>query len=439
MVVRGFTLDGRFGRMFRIMGICITRRPVFTKGMRVYGYELLYHEDGGDCQNEEVRGGTADIIDGSYSSRTIIHDFHDIGVARVTNNRRGFIRFTEKLLLDMVATVLPSEILVVELAGTITPTPEVVAACRRLKSNGYLIALDGLCSLEEASTPLINVADIIKIEFSRENQEKIRKFVLEQQKNHPNTQILAQNLETPSEFDLAKKCGCLLFQGNFYSKPTVVKNRALVLAPKRIHMLQLIRLSFDPDINYQAVSDIIKQDVALSYRLLRFINSAFFGLHYTVRNIRQALSILGAKELKKWITLVTMSGLSENKPTELIMLSLIRARFMELFAPNAGMADQADDLFLMGLMSLMDAILGMPMAMIVTQTNISTHIATPLLTGEREYGNLLNLIACYEQSDWDQTKVIAARYAVSMERVSNIYVQAIEWSQQIYAGPAYAA
>ncbi|MDR0311938.1 MAG: HDOD domain-containing protein [Acidobacteriota bacterium] len=417
------------------MEICVARQPVFTKNLNIYGYELFSY---GHRREDEIPGIDRDLIRDSHSSRTIIHSFHDLGIERVTNNKRGFVSFTEKLLLDMMATILPPQILVIELAKTIPTTPEVVAACRQLRNKGYLIALDGFRPGEDALAPLLDVADIIGIEFDRENQEKFRKFARETQKNCPQTQILAKKLESPSEFELAKKCDFTLFQGSFFCKPTIVKNKALLPAPRRYQTLQLIRLSLSPDIDFHAASDIIKQDIALSYRLLRVINSAYFGLRHTVSNIRQALSILGEREFKKWITLISMSGLSENKPSELIMMCLIRARFLELLAPNAGIADQSEDLFLMGTMSLMDAVMDMPMMAIVTQTNISTQIATPLLTREGKFGNLLNLITCYEQSDWDQAQSLAAQYAISMEHISDIYIQAIEWAQKIYAGPARA-
>jgi len=417
------------------MGICVVRQPVFTKGLNIYGYDLLFHDG---CQEDKTPTEIDAPVNDRYSSRTIIHGFYDLGIARVTNNKRGFVRFTEKLLLDMVATILPFHILVVELANTIIFTPEVVTACRRLRNKGYLIALDGFKPWEDDLTPLLDTVDIIKIEFDRKNQDKVREFALELKKSHPNTQLLAKKLENPSEFEMAKKCAFTLFQGNFFSKPAVVKNKSILPAPRRYQTLQLIRLSNGADINYRAVSDIIKQDITLSYRLLRVVNSAFFGLRYTVSNIRQALTILGAMKFKKWIMLISLSGLSDNKPSELITLSLIRARFLELLAPYVGMAEQAEDLFLMGLMSLMDAVMDSPMTSIVTQTNISPHIAAPLLTREGEFGNLLNLIACYEQSDWDQAQTIAANYSVQLDRIFNVYIQAIEWAQQLYVGAGQA-
>ena len=415
------------------MGICVARQPVFTKGLNIYGYELLFHDDymnEGSAETVE----TAKLASDVSSSRTIIHGFYDLDIARVTSNRRGFVYFTEKLLLDMVATILPPRILVIELLKTIIPTPEVIAACRRLRDKGYLIALDGFHPGEDDLMPLLETADIVNVEFNRARQGQLRNFALKLQQTHPQIQLLAQKLENPSDFELAKKCDFTLFQGNFFSKPTIVKNKAVLPAPRRHQTLQLIKLSLVSDIDYHAISEIVKQDISLSYRLLRVINSAFFGLRYTVSNIRHALTILGANELKKWVTLVSLSGLSENKPAELITLSMIRARFMELLAPDVGKAGYADDLFLMGLMSLMDAIMDMPMTAIIAHTNISSHIATPLLTREGEFGNLLNLIACYEQNDWDRAKAIAAQYDISLGRIFDIYIQSIEWTQQLYTG-----
>jgi len=415
------------------MGICVARQPIFDKGLNIFGYELIFHDDSG---KDDVTAEADGIVSDRHSSRTIIHSFHDFGIARVTNNKRGFIRFTEKLLLDMVATILPSQILVIELAKTILPTTEVIDACRQLRSKGYLIALDGFRPLHDALTPLLDVVDIVNVEFDLENQEKFEELAVELRKSHPQTQLLVKNLESPSAFELAKKSDFTLFQGNFFSKPTIVKNKAILPAPRRIQTLQLIRLALASDVDYKAISDTIKQDITLSYQLLRVVNSAHFGLRYTVSNIRQALTILGTMGFKKWVTLISLYGLSDNKPAELITLCMIRARFMELLAPDVGMENHADDLFLMGLMSLMDAIMDMPMTAIVTQTNISAHIATPLLTLEGEFGNLLKLIACYEQGDWNQANIIAARNAVSLERIFDIYIQAIEWAQRLYAGGA---
>lgn len=410
------------------MGICVTRQPVFNRDLNIYGYKLVFHDS---YQEVKISTETGCGISDNCSSRTIIHSFHDLGITRVTTNKRGFILFSEKLLLDMVATILPPQVLVIELAKTILPTPEVVEACHKLRNKGYLIALDDFYPQEDALMPLLDAVEIVGIEFGRENQEKTKPFAQDMQKSHPRTQLLANKLENPSDFELAKKYGFTLFHGNFFRKPTIVKNKALLPAPRRHQTLQLIRLSLNSDIDYNAVSDIIKQDITLSYRLLRVVNSAFFGLRYTISNIRQALAILGTNELKKWITLVSMSGLSENKPIELITVSMIRARFLELLAPETGMADYADDLFLMGLLSLMDAIIDMPMSAIIAQTNISSHIATPLLTREGEFGKLLNLIACYEQSDWDQASAIIAQYDISLERIFDIYMQSFEWVQQL--------
>jgi EAL and modified HD-GYP domain-containing signal transduction protein len=402
----------------------VARQPIFTKGLNIHGYELLFRDDARqESVPDQVNGDVA-------SSKTIIHAFCDLGIARVTNNKPGFVNFTEKLLLDMVATILSPQLLVIELMESIRPTPEVMEACRVLRRKGYRIALDNF-RMQADAMPLLEVADIVNIEFSRMDQDQVRMFTQQMQKTYPNIQLLAEKLETHAEFELAKKYGFSLFQGNFFCKPAVVKDKSTVPVPMRRQYLQLIRLSLDPDVDYRAVSDIVKKDIALSYRLLRVVNSAFFGLRYTVSNIRQALSILGMKEIKKWITLISMAGLTENKPNELITMSLIRARFLELISAEVGLQKQSDDLFLLGMMSMIDAIMDLPMTMIVTQTNISEHIAMPLLTHEGELGSLLNLIVCYEQSDWDKAQELADKFNLSLERIFDHYLHAIEWAQQL--------
>jgi EAL and modified HD-GYP domain-containing signal transduction protein len=421
------------GRRSATMGSCVTRQPVFTRGLNIFGYELLYKDDARDDAAREVAPAELPVVrfaEDSATSKTIIHAFYDLGIARVTNNKPGFVNFTEKLLLDKVATILPPQILVIELMDSLQPTPEVIEACRALRTQGYRIALDNF-TMRGESMPLLEVADIVKIEFNQVAPEQVREFSQQLQKKHPNAKLLAEKLETPSEFEVAKKSGFELFQGNFFSKPSVVKGKVAVPAPMRRQYLQLIRLSLDPDVDYGAISDIVKKDIALSYRLLRVVNSAFFGLRYTVSNIRQALSILGMKEIKKWITLISLSGLTDNKPNELVTMSLIRARFLELVAAEAGMRKQSDDLFLLGLMSMMDAIMDLPMTMIVTQTNIAEHVAAPLLTHEGSFGALLDLIICYERSDWDGAQELADGFDLSLERIFDHYLHAIEWAQQL--------
>lgn len=231
-------------------------------------------------------------------------------------------------------------------------------------------------------------------------------------------------------FEYAKSLGFSLFQGYFFSKP-VVMTTAPKLVPVMLNCISLIRLAMSENVNYTQIENIIKKDVALAYRLLRVVNSAFYGLPYTVKNVRQALAILGMSEVRKWITLISLSEIRENKPDELIRMALIRARFLELIASKAGLRSSEEDLFMIGLMSLMEAIMDMSMEAIIEQTNLSPNITQPLITREGPLGRLLQLVTDFEASRFDEALAIAKDFRLSEETVSKTFLEAITWATSI--------
>lgn len=399
------------------MPSCVARQPIFNEKLQIYGYELLY-------RNTE-KSVVFDGIDADMaSSETIMNSFHDMGVERVTNGRRAFINFTEKLLLDDVATILPRKILVIELLEDILPTPEVLQACNSLRSKGYTIALDDF-RVQPQYFPLLEVADIVKIDFMDTAPSIIAAFARSME--NKSVTLLAEKIETYEDFDFAKSVGFSLFQGFFFSKPVIVQTD-VKLSPLRLNCLRLIRLAFDPNVDFTKVSKIIKQDVALSYRLLRVVNSAYFGLRYSVNNIRQALAILGMDEVKKWITLISMAEITEDKPSELITMSLIRARLLETLGPSVGLTKYADDLFMLGLMSLMDAITDMPFEEVAKLTQISDEIFEAITSKKGKYGDLLTMVTLYERCEWDSAFELAEQYKISQDELTEKYLQAVEWS-----------
>lgn len=399
------------------MGNYIARQPIFNKRLGIYGYELLHRSDYDATAFEATNGDKA-------SSETIVNSFHKIGIDKVTGGKRAFVNFTENLLLEGVATILPSRILVVELLENILPTPEVIQACELLRYKGYTLALDDFI-LEEAYRPLIEVADIIKIDFLATPLYQIEVFANSMRDS--NIMLLAEKLETQDLFDKAVKMGFSLFQGYFFSKPDNLKG-GKTLTSLKLTCLKLITLIFEPTINFSTLADTLKHDVALSYQLLKVVNSAFFGLRYTVSNIKQALAILGMDEVKKWITLVSLVEIKEDKPDELIRLSLSRARFLELVAPLAGFGSESENLYMIGLLSLMDVIVDMPMEDVLAETHVSPAIATPLLTKTGPYGELLMMILNYEEGKWDASLAIAEKYKLPRQKLTDIYLRSLEWA-----------
>jgi EAL and modified HD-GYP domain-containing signal transduction protein len=276
--------------------------------------------------------------------------------------------------------------------------------------------------------PFIDVADIIKVDFISSPMDEIEAFA-RSMKNRP-IRLLAEKIETYEIFEAAKRMGFRLFQGYFFSKPVVMKSKG-ALGPMKVNCMRLIHLATQPDANFVKISEIIKQDTALSFLLLRVVNSAFFGMRYQIKGIRQALAILGMSELKKWITIISMTRLKDNKPGELITMALIRARFLELCAPLAGIKSDAENMFMIGLISLMDAIMDIPLADILQETSMSDEISETLLTRSGRRGDMLSMIIAYEYSEWDTAQAIAEKCSLTMNKVSELYISAIEWAHSI--------
>jgi EAL and modified HD-GYP domain-containing signal transduction protein len=402
------------------MGTCVARQPIFDKKLNIFGYELLFREDDVSTQFTAVDGDMA-------SSETIINSFHDIGIEKMTDGKRAFVNFTEKLLLDKVATILSSKVLVIEVLETILPTQEVLDACCELRARGYTIALDDFVISPEYM-PFLDVADIIKVDFISTPLDEIEAFAASIKPRK--IKLLAEKIETHEMFEVAKKLGFKLFQGYFFSKPVILKSKS-ALGPTKISCLRLIRLSSQPDVNFAKIADTIKQDTALSFLLLRVVNSAFFGMRYEIKSIRQALTILGMTELKKWIMVISMSRIKDNKPGELITMALIRARFLELISPYAGMRRDSENMFMVGLMSLMDVIMEIPLEELIHETSVSEEIAKSLLTKSGKRGNLLSIIIAYEACQWDETQSLASKYKLTMDTVFKLYMDAIEWANNM--------
>ncbi|MDR1217021.1 MAG: HDOD domain-containing protein [Oscillospiraceae bacterium] len=398
----------------------MARQPIFDSKLNILGYELLFRESTEATAFTDVGGDTA-------SSETIRNSFHDIGIEKITNGKLAFVNFTEKLLLDKVATILSNKILVIEVLETILPTPEVLATCSELRELGYTIALDDFI-LSPEYMPLIDVADIIKVDFLSTSIEDIEEFV-HTLKGRP-IKLLAEKIETYEVFEAAKNMGFKLFQGYFFSKPVIIRSKG-ALEPMKVNCMRLIHLAANPDVNFTKIAEIIKQDTALSFLLLRVVNSAFFGMRYKIKGIRQALAILGMIELKKWITIISMSRIKDNKPGELITMAIVRARFLELAAPLTGLKKEAENMFMIGLMSLMDAIMDMPLPDIIRETSVSEEISEALLTRYGVRGDLLSIIVAYESCQWDTAYAMAEKRGLTMDAVFKLYMAAIEWANKM--------
>jgi len=241
--------------------------------------------------------------------------------------------------------------------------------------------------------------------------------------------MLAEKVETQEEFAAGMYMGYSLFQGYFFCRPEMMQHR--VLPSSKLAYLELLRAATAPEIDVQQLAMKIKHEASLTFRLLRYLNSAAFGLRSEIHSVAHALSLLGERELRKWIAVVSVGVLADGKPDELITVPLVRGRFCGLLPPHAGIPEHANDLFLMGLLSVMDAILDRPLDSILAELPVRTEIKDALRAHTGLYWQLLEIATALERADWGKVSALVAETRMDEERVSALYISAVDWSTDL--------
>lgn len=402
--------------------IFVARQPILDAEQNVFGFELLF------------RSGFVsayDGIDGDHATRKVLADaYSQLGIFTLTGGKPAFVNFTQNLLLNEIPRAFPCASLYVEVLESVTPTPALIEACKRMKKAGYRIVLDDFVH-REAQRALFDLAEIIKIDFRLTQGEEREKVV----RLDPSKCFLAEKVETRAEFDEARRLGYELFQGHFFGEAVVVAGREI--PGHKMVYLRLLREIQDPHMEFEKLEGIIGQDVSLSYKLLHFINTAAFGFS-RIRSIKQALTLLGLDELRKWLSVVVLVILADEKPEILTINSLVRARFCELLALHSDCRKDAPELFLLGLFSLIDALLDKPMADLLKELPLSAEVKWALLGRENRFSIYLQAALLYENAQWDQYAKTAQAIGLSQEQVPALYFDTLAWANQAILGPAKA-
>jgi EAL and modified HD-GYP domain-containing signal transduction protein len=296
-----------------------------------------------------------------------------------------------------------------------------------LKQGGYKIALDDFIYRQEME-PLIQLADYIKIDF-KQTVGKERKRMLDYFAGN-GVQLVAEKVETHDEFHNAFDLGYPYFQGFFICEPEIVSSKDI--PGFKLNYLRFLREVNKPELDLAKLEEIIKQDVSLSYKLLRYLNSAWFGWRNEVTSIKSALVKLGETPTKKWASMVAYSNIAEDKPSELLLTSLMRARFCELVGPEARMKGKELDLFLMGMFSLIDALMDRPMNQVLQELSVSDDVKSALLGDDSPLNKVYRLVLAYERGDWDDMLAHSSELGIERTRIPELYTEAVEWADQIY-------
>lgn len=361
--------------------------------------------------------------DADRAARSTLDSSLLMGVNTLCHNSRAFLNCTKDVLIKDLITVLPPSQTVVEVLETVEPEDRVVAACKRLREAGYLIALDDFAP-NDPRTPLCELADVIKIDIRATKVEE--RAGIMRQFGTAKCKMLAEKLETPHEFYQARNMGFTYFQGYFFCKPEIVTGREVPAS--RIHYVRLLEMVSRPEIEMKDLEKLLKQEAAICYRLLRYLNSPVFGLRLEVKSIRHAMAILGERELRRWIRLVVTIGAAEQSCSELVLMGMTRARFCELLATKV---KSNTDLFLMGLLSVMDAILEIDMVTLLSKLPVDHDIKGALLGQAGGLRPLYQLMLAQESGEWSKAGELTKQLKLTDEFVGNAWWQAMTWAQDV--------
>ncbi|PCI81612.1 MAG: hypothetical protein COB20_01280 [SAR86 cluster bacterium] len=391
--------------------IFIARQPIFDAELNVQAYELLFRD-------EDV--SVANISDGNMaSSQVMINAFLEIGIDSISDNRISFINLTRDFIVGRLPLPVTPNAVVIEILEDIVVDDELIAALKDFSSQGFRLALDDYTFTDDKQ-PLFDIVDIVKIDILDCDRDTLVSDVRALQKC--NVKLLAEKVETREDFELCKSLDFDFFQGYFISRPEIIKGQAL--KPSRISLLEILAMLEDPDCDMAVLENLISQDVTVSYKILRIINSSFFGFRRKIDSVKQAVVSLGMKAIRDWFVILALTSI-EDKPRELIMLTLVRARMMQALAEKKNLSP--DPCFTTGLFSLIDAIMDQPMDEILKALPLSSDIANALVKREGEVGKLLSLVLNYERGNWSEV----TDCGISADDLSSAYLESMAWATEL--------
>jgi EAL and modified HD-GYP domain-containing signal transduction protein len=396
--------------------IFIARQPIFRRNGRVFGYELLFRSGLDNFFDNTQDGDQA-------TSRVITNAFSLVGISKITAGKKAFINFTGDMLIKQYPALFPHSITVAEVLENVQITAELIDACRGLVDKGYILALDDFV-FHEGILPLMRLAHIVKFDIRAmgmpELQENVRKLTPYKIK------LLAEKVETLEEFDFLQELGFSFFQGYFFSQPKIVQGRDI--PGSKLQYLKIIRVIQDENYNFRKITEFIAHDVSLSYKLLRYVNSAAMRRRMEVTSLQSAVALIGELTLRKWLSLMMLSYIADDKPRELLRLTLLRARFCEQIGEKMGRGRNfSQTCYTVGMFSLLDVLLDQPMAAVLRPLSLAAEIVDTL-TGEKTtpYTMILQLAKAYERGDWPEVNRLAGNVQEIFEHLPLFYETALE-------------
>jgi len=398
------------------------RQPILDRHQELVAYELLFRSD---SQN------AATVTDGSTATATVIvNAFTELSVGDALGSCRGFVNVDEEFLFSDLLELLPIESVVLEILETVPPTEAVVARCRELKEKGFILALDDVIQVSPEYKELLELVEIIKVDLPPLSTEEL---VLLAKKLRPlHKKLLAEKVDSRAQMELCLELGFELFQGYYFAKPTVIAGKKL--NHSQLALMRLMNL-IHSDADTAELEAAFKPEPDLTVNLLRMTNSVGCGRTVRITSLRHAITILGYRQLQRWLQLLLFASKNQSGTTSpLLHLAATRGRLMELLAATQRRNDgnYADSAFMVGIMSLMPALMGMPIEEIVAPLGITSEVHDALCEGSGPLGNLLALVAATETGSTQELSATLANCpGLNSFTLNHCITQALTWASNI--------
>ncbi|MDO5095900.1 MAG: EAL domain-containing protein [Peptostreptococcaceae bacterium] len=404
------------------MDVYMARQPIYDAVKKLSAYELLYRADENNRFASDVSGDEATSI--------LVSDAITVfGINNITNGNLAYINFTKQLIMDDFALLLSPDEVVIEILEDTIIDDEIIQKLAELKKRNYKIALDDYTG-DERYDSIMEFVDIIKVDFRAVDRIKMAEIANVYKKQ--GKVLLAEKIETEEDFLLAIQSGYELFQGYYFSKPKMLKGRSVKLDASGYATIIVELGKLDPD--FKSLSEAIKVNPNLTYKLLQYVNTLKFAQKMTVSSIQMALVTMGLNEVRRWILLIMAREFSYNKQDELVKTSFIRGVFAEKLAQKTqDLSHRSHEAFLLGVFSMMEAISGISTEDLMREMPLNDDVKGALHGEDNSFRRLLNFVENYENANWDEIVKDLEHYNVDRESVLRIYLECVVYADMLFS------
>ena len=393
------------------MNIFFVRHAVYDKNRNVLAYEIAFNKEETLSENLNIEERRIKFV----------CNMGTVGLNQFTNNKKAFINFTTISILEEIPDLLGKDNIIVQLNKNIDMDSEVIKCIHKLHNNGFTIAYKDLCSYEEIEK-IVPYLDIVKIDVSKVERKDILSII--KKLKDKKIKLLANNIAHQDTLDKAITDGFSMFEGEYFSKPTIVNDKDI--AVRNSNRFNIIVELLNEEFDIERVEYIIKSDLSISYKLIRFLNSSTFGFIQTINSIKQAIMLLGRDELRKWLTLIVISEMQVDNNEELVKNTIVRGRFCELLAGNI-VPQKQSKAFIVGLFSDLDLFMDKPMKTLVEEIHLEKEVSEALLGEENTIRKILELVKAYEKMDVRKVQSYCEELNIDKQILFDIYSEAIDW------------